>query len=98
MSARLLSSKTLQQLHQSDQILTPKEGSASSNFDKWIDASGIRAARQNRLQLACAVTVIHTILTPVIAVLEQFELTPKQGMEWMSYAEAFHCTAVMRCN
>ena len=48
----------------------------------------IRATGENRPQLASRGGLkIHAILAPVVAILNQFELLPEQGMKGMGYAE-----------
>jgi hypothetical protein len=92
------SSELLQQIRQSDQVFISKDGSSGGNLHERIDSSSIRAARQNRMDLAFGVVKVHAILTPIVAVFHQFELPPEQRMKRMGYAEVFLRTALMRCN
>jgi hypothetical protein len=50
------------------------------------------------MQLAGGVAEVHTVLSPVVAIFNQLELTPEQGMERMGYTESFRRTGFMRCN
>jgi hypothetical protein len=92
------SSKPLQQIRQSDQVLVAKEGSPGGDFYERVDASDIRATRRNRLQLALGATEEHAILTPGFAIFDQLEFTTEQGMEGMRYPKMFAHTAFMRCS
>jgi len=96
--APCFSSEPLQQVRQSDQVFVSKQGSSSGDLNERIDSSGIRAARQNRLELAFSVVEVHAILAPVVAVFHQFELPPEQRMKRMGYAEVFLRAALTRCN
>jgi len=91
------SSKSLQQIRQSDQVLVAKEGSPRGDFYEWVAASDIRTTRHNRLQVAFAVTEKHAILTPGLVIFDQLELMTEQGMKGMCYPKMFGCTALMRC-
>jgi len=97
-SARRASSQFLQQDSQLDQVLVAKEGSTGGDFDENIDASGIGAARQNRLQLPFGVIEINAVLTPVLAIFDQFELAPGQRMERMRYAEMLFRIVITGCD
>jgi len=96
--ARRSSSQSLQQVCESGQVFVSKEGSSRRNLDERIYSSGIRAARQHRLQLAFCVVKVDPIFAPVLAVIHQFELPPEQRMKRMGYAEVFLRTALTRCN
>ena len=92
------SSKSLQQIRQSDQIFVTKEGSPGGDLYERVDASDIRTTRHNRLQVALGVTEEHAILTPGFVIFDQLEFTTEQGMEGMCYPKMFAYTALMRCS
>ena len=92
------SSKSLQQIRQPDQVFAAKEGAPGGDLYERIDASGIRAARHNRLQVAFGITEEHAILTPGFVIFDQLEFTTEQGMEGMRYPKMFVYTALMRCS
>jgi hypothetical protein len=92
------SSKSLQQIRQPDLVFVAKEGSSGGDLYERVDASDIRAARHNRLQLALGVTEEHAILTPSFVIFDQLEFTAEQGMEGMRYPKMFAHTALMRCS
>jgi hypothetical protein len=97
-SAPPCSSKSLQQIRQSDQVFVAKEGPPGGDLYERVNASDVRTARHNRLQLALGVTEEHAILTPGLVEFDQLELATEQGMEGMRYAKMFTRTALMRCN
>ena len=92
------SSESLQQVRQPEQLFKAKQRSPGSKLYERIHGSGIGAARQDRLQLALGIVEVNAMLTPVLAVVEQFELTLEQRMEGMGYAEMFLPAALTRCN
>jgi len=92
------SSKSLQQICQSDQVFVAKEGSPGSDLYEWVDASDIRATRHNRLQLALGVTEEYAILTPGLVIFDQLEFTTEQGVEGMCYPKMLSHTALMQCS
>jgi hypothetical protein len=96
-AAPLCSSKSLQQICQSDQVFVAKEGAPGGDLYKRIDASDIRAARHNRLQVAIGITEGHAILTPGFVIFNQLEFLAEQGVEGMRYPKMFARTALMRC-
>jgi hypothetical protein len=87
----------LQQIRQSDQILVTEEASTRGYLHERVGTSCICATGQNRLQAAFSVAKIDTILTPVLAVLDQLKLTTEQRMKWMGYTESLLRTALKRC-
>jgi hypothetical protein len=68
------SAESLQQIRQSDQVLVAKEGSPGGDLYERVDASDIRTARHDRLQVALRVTEKHAILTPGLVIFDQLEL------------------------
>lgn len=94
----LPSAESLQQIRQSDQVLVAKEGPPGGDLYERVDASDIRTARHNRLQVALGVAERYAILAPGPGVFDQLEFATEQGMEGMRYPEMFALTARMRCN
>jgi hypothetical protein len=70
---RGVSSVSLQQVRQSDQILIAEEASPGRDLHERIDPSGIGTTRQNRLQMAFSVTEVDSVLAPVRAVLDELK-------------------------
>jgi len=92
------SSKSLQQIRQSEQVFVAKEGSSGGDLYERVDASDIRAARHNGFQLAFGATEGHAIFTPGFVIFDQLEFTTEQGMEWVRDPKMFAYTALMRCS
>lgn len=97
MRVRLSLSFSLHQIRQSDQILVTEEASPRGDLHERVGASRICTTGQNRLETAFSVAKIHTILTPVLAVLDQLKLTTEQRMKRMGYTESLLHTALSRC-
>jgi len=74
---RRLSSKFFYQFRQFDQIGIAEQRPPGRNRDEWIDASGIRTARQNRLQSLFGIVEIDSVLAPVLAIVHKFKLAPE---------------------
>jgi len=62
-------------------------GAARSNDHEWILSSGVCVTGQNRVQPALLIEEADTVFTPVVAVVDQFEVAAVPGMEWMGYPE-----------
>jgi hypothetical protein len=92
------SSKSLDQIRQTDQNLIAEVASAGSNHHKGIDCCSVRATGQYGLQLPFGIVKVHSLFTPVVAVFDQLKVVIKQGMKWVGYSEAFRYTARMRCS
>ena len=91
------SSKSHQQIRQSDQVLVTKEGPPGGDLHERVVAADIRTTRHNRLQAAFAIKKKHAILTPRLVVIDQFEVVTEQRMKGMRYPKEFGRTALMRC-
>jgi len=75
------------QLRQLDQILIAEVGAARSDGHEGILASGICVTGQNRAQPALLVEETNAVFAPIVAVIDQLELTSEPGMKWMGYPE-----------
>jgi hypothetical protein len=95
---RCLSSKFFYQFRQFDQIGVAEQRPPRRNRDEWIDAAGIRAARQNRLQPLFGIVEIDSVLAPVLAIVHKFILPPEERVEGMDYAEMFLRTVITGCS
>jgi|SRR5215472_7472149 len=87
----------LQQIRQSDQILVTEEAPPCGDLNECVYASCICTTGQYRLQAPFSVAKIDTILTPVLAILDQLKLATEQRMKGMGYAELPPRTALTRC-
>jgi len=85
------------QLCQFDQILRAEVGATRSDCHEGILSSGIGVTGQNRAQPALLVEEANAIFTPVVAVINQFELAAEPGMEWMGYPETQLCRVSTGC-
>jgi len=75
------------QLRQFDQILIAEVGAARSDCHEGILSSGVCVTGQNRAQPPLLIKEADTVFAPIVAVIDQFELTSEPGMEWMGYPE-----------
>src|SRR3972149_5312981 len=78
---RSWSSKTLDELHQPNQIIDAKPRSAPSDDFEKLRTPNVRPARRYRPQAPAFIVEIHPVSSPVLAVLEDFELSPVPRME-----------------
>jgi len=94
----LSSSQLLHQLHQLEQVLIAKEGSAAGHRNKRIGRHGRGPARRNRAQTAFCVVKVNPILAPVMAIRDQLEPLASQRMVRMGYLEVDISNVAMRCS
>jgi len=78
---RAWSSKTLDELHQPNQIIDAKPRLAPSDDFKKLRTTNVRPACGYRPQASFFIVEIHPVSSPVLAVLEDFELSPVPRME-----------------
>jgi hypothetical protein len=81
------SSKLLHQVNQLDQILEPKEASATGYCHKWIFRRHRGPTCRNGPQHSRGVVEVDPVLAPVVAIRDQLELLASQGMVRVGYLE-----------
>jgi hypothetical protein len=92
------SSKLLHQINQLEQVLEAKEASASGHCHEWIFRHHRGPTGRNGPQLSCGVVEVDPILAPVVAVRDQLEPLPSQGMVRVGYLEVGIGNVTMRCS
>ena len=92
------SSELLHQVNQLEQVLEPKEASATGHCYKWIFRRHRRPTCRNGPQLSRGVVEVDPVLAPVVAIRDQLELLASQGMVRVGYLEVGIGKVTMWCS
>lgn len=86
------------QLRQFPKILRTEQASTCGHDNKRVEWNKIRPTRWQGHQMALFKVEEHPVLTPVVSVHLEVELTPKQRMEWMAYPKTSSRNVTLRCS